>query len=156
MGNEFAQTTEWNYKSELDWELLQFDCHRLMQDCVKDLNELYKYEPALHELQYSTKGFEWVDLNHRPESVIAYMRKGKNKKNNVLVVLNLTPVVRRDWKLQVKGKSSWTEVFNSDSKQYWGTGNVFNPAPQVKLVDKKKDIYEINIHLPALGGVIFR
>jgi 1,4-alpha-glucan branching enzyme len=156
MGNEFAQTTEWNYKSELDWELLQFDCHRQMQDCVRDLNGLYKNEPALHELQYNTKGFEWIDLNHRSESVVAYMRKGKNKNNDVLIVLNLTPVVRRDWKLKVKGKAAWTEVFNSDSTQYWGTGNVFNPSPQVTLVDKKKGIYEINIHLPALGGVIFR
>ncbi len=156
MGNEFAQTTEWNYKTELDWELLQFDCHQQMQDCVKDLNGLYKNEPALHELQYNTRGFEWIDLNHRSESVVAYMRKGKNKNNNMLIVLNLTPVVRRDWKLKVKGKAAWTEVFNSDNKQYWGTGNVFNPSPQVNLVDKKKGIYEINIHLPALGGVIFR
>ena len=156
MGNEFAQTTEWNYKTELDWELLQFDCHRQMQDCVRDLNGLYKNEPALHELQYNTKGFEWIDLNHRSESVVAYMRKGKNKKNDILIVLNLTPVVRRDWKLQVKGKAAWTEVFNSDQVQYWGTGKVSNPSPQVTLVDKKKGIYEINVHLPALGGVIFR
>ncbi len=156
MGNEFAQTTEWNYKSELDWELLQFDCHRQMQDCVKDLNGLYKNEPALHEFQYNTKGFEWIDLNHRSESVIAYMRKGKNKKNDMLIILNLTPVVRRDWKVKVRGKAAWTEVFNSDSIQYWGTGKVFNPSPQVSLVDKKKGIYEINLHLPALGGIIFR
>jgi len=56
----------------------------------------------------------------------------------------------------VKGKPAWTEVFNSDKTQYWGTGNVFNPSPGVSLVDKKKGIYEINLHLPALGGVIFR
>ena len=156
MGNEFAQTTEWNYKTELDWELLQFDCHRQMQDCVKDLNHLYRNEPALHELQFSTKGFEWIDLNHRSESVIAYMRKGKKGKDNILVILNLTPVVRRNWKIQVKGKSAWKEVFNSDSRQYWGTGDVFNPAPEIRLVDKKKGIYEIKVHLPALGGVILQ
>ncbi len=156
MGNEFAQTTEWNYKTELDWGLLQFDCHQLMQDCVKDLNHLYVREQALHELQFDPKGFEWIDLDHRPESVIAYMRKGKNKKDNMLVILNMTPVVRRDWKLQIKGKSVWSEIFNSDDKKYWGTGNVFNPAPEVKLVDKKRKIYEINVHLPALGGVILQ
>ena len=156
MGNEFAQTTEWNYKTELDWELLQFDCHKQMQDCVKDLNHLYKNEPALHELQFNTKGFEWIDLNHRAESVIAFMRKGRNKKDNILVVLNLTPVVRRDWKIIVKGKSEWKEVFNSDSKQYWGTGDVYNPAPEIKLVDKKKGVYEIKLHLPALGGIILQ
>ena len=74
----------------------------------------------------------------------------------MLVVLNLTPVVRRDWKIKVKGKATWTEVFNSDNTQYWGTGDVFNPSPEVTLVDKKKGIYEINLHLPALGGVVFR
>ena len=156
MGNEFAQTTEWNYKTELDWELLKFDCHRQMQDCVRDLNLLYRNNPALYEYQFKTKGFEWVDLNHRSESVIAYMRKGKNRKDNILVILNLTPVVRRDWKIRVKGKSAWAEVFNSDSKQYWGTGNVFNPSPLTTLIDKKKGVYEINVHLPALGGVILQ
>ncbi|MEP7255810.1 MAG: 1,4-alpha-glucan branching protein GlgB [Ferruginibacter sp.] len=154
MGNEFAQTTEWNYKTELDWGLLKFDCHKMMQDCVIDLNHLYKNEPALHELQFDAKGFEWVNLNHRQESVVAYRRKGKKKEQDILVILNFTPVVRRDWKLRVKGKSAWKEIFNSDSTKYWGTGNVFNPAPQAKLVDKKNDIYEINVHLPALGGVI--
>ena len=156
MGNEFAQTTEWNYKSELDWELLQFASHQQMQDCVRDLNHLYKNEPALHELQFNSKGFEWVDLNHRSESVIAYMRKGKNRKNDLLIILNLTPVVRREWKIKVKGKSVWVEVFNSDSKRYWGNGKVLNPSPEVTLVDKKRNIYEIKVHLPALGGVVFQ
>ncbi len=156
MGNEFAQTTEWNYKSELNWDLLRFDCHKMMQECVKDLNFLYQDEPALHKLQFDPKGFEWVDLDHRQESVVAYLRKARSRKDDMLVVLNMTPVVRQDWKICVKGKAGWKEVFNSDSKKYWGTGNVFNPEPTVKLVDKKARIYEINIHLPALGGVIFR
>ncbi len=156
MGNEFGQTGEWNYKSELQWELLQFDCHRQLQECVKDLNGLYKTEPALHELQFDPEGFEWIDLNHRSESVIVYMRKGKKAADNMLIVLNMTPVVRRDWKVQVKGKAKWTEVFNSDAQNYWGTGDVFNPNPPIKMVNKKEKLYEINIHLPALGGVIFR
>ena len=154
MGNEFAQTSEWNYQTELDWALLKFDCHSMMQQCVIDLNHLYKKQPALHELQFDPKGFEWVNLNHRQESVVAYRRKGKKKENDMVIILNFTPVVRRDWKLRVKGKSVWKEVFNSDSLKYWGTGQVFNPAPQVKLVDKKALVYEINLHLPALGAVI--
>ena len=156
MGNEFAQTTEWNYKTELSWELLQFDCHKMMQECVKDLNHLYANEPALHELQFDMAGFEWVDLRHRAESVIVYRRKGKKAKDDMLIVLNMTPVVRQNWKIQVSGKSVWKEVFNSDSTKYWGTGNVFNPSPGVKLVDKKNRIFEINLHIPALGAVIFR
>lgn len=156
MGNEFAQTTEWNYKTELDWPLLKYDCHRQMQDFVKDLNHLYKENKALYELQFNPKGFQWVDINHQSESVIAYFRKGKNKNNNLLVILNFTPVVRHNWKIKVKGNSQWKEILNSDSKKYWGTGKVYNPTPKMQVVDKKKQFYEINIHLPALAAVILR
>jgi len=156
MGNEFAQTSEWNYKSELDWSLLQFDSHKKLRICVKDLNHLYKNEPALYEHQFDPKGFEWIDLNHRDESVICYRRKGKRSHNDMLIILNMTPVVRNDWKVYAKDKPHWKEVYNSDDKKYWGTGDVLNPSIDAKLVDKKSRIFEINIHLPALGGVILK
>jgi 1,4-alpha-glucan branching enzyme len=154
MGNEFAQSTEWNYKTELNWSLLNFDCHKMMQQCVKDLNHLYKTQPALHQLQFNPAGFEWIDLSHRQESVIAYRRKGKGKNENILIILNMTPVVRKDWKLQVAGKQQYKEIFNSNNSKYWGTGDVFNPSIIPKLLNKKNNIYEINIHLPALGSII--
>jgi 1,4-alpha-glucan branching enzyme len=156
MGNEFAQTTEWNYKSELSWDLLQFDCHHKMKACVKALNNLYTSLPALYEKQFEMGGFEWVNLNHRDEGVIVYKRKGKNKKNDLLIILNVTPVVRRDWKIIVSGKNSWKEIFNSDGIEFYGTGDVFNPSIEVNIVDKKTEMYEINCHLPALSAVIFQ
>ena len=156
MGNEFAQTTEWNYKSELPWGLLQFDPHKKMLQCVKELNKLYTSQPALHELQFESAGFEWIDLNHREEGIITFKRKGKNKEDDVLVVLNMTPIVRRDWKIKVHGKTEWKEIFNSNRVIFWGTGDVFNPDVKVKLLDKDTDLYEINVHLPALAGVVFR
>ncbi len=156
MGNEFGQTTEWNYKSELPWELLEFAPHKKMQECVKALNHLYRSQPALYELQFEVGGFEWTDLNHRDEGVMVYQRKGKNKKDDLLIILNVTPVVRMDWKIKVHGKSEWAEVFNSDSVDFHGTGIVFNPSPEVIAVDKKAELYEINFHLPALAAVIFR
>ena len=156
MGNEFAQTSEWNHHSELDWHLLQHDSHKMMQSCVKDLNHLYSKEPALYQLQFETGGFEWINLNHRQEGVIVYKRKGLNKDEEVLVVLNVTPVVRRDWKVQVYGKSSWKEIFNSNEAKYWGSGDVFNPSVQCHLLDSETGLYELTIHLPALGGLVFR
>lgn len=156
MGNEFAQTTEWNYKSELNWGLLQFDPHKKMKECVKQLNLLYASQPALYQLQFEKGGFEWVDLNHREEGIIAFKRKGIDKNEDILVILNMTPVVRSDWKIKVTGKAEWVEIFNSDNLNFWGTGDVYNPAVKVKLVDKYAYLYEINIHLPALGAVIFR
>ena len=156
MGNEFAQTTEWNYKSELNWELLAFDPHKKMQDCVKSLNNLYRQQPALHELQFKIEGFEWTNLDHRQEGIIVYKRKGKSKEQDILVVLNVTPVVRRDWKVKVYGKSEWKEIFNSDNIAYWGTGDVYNPDVKAKLINNETELYEINIHLPALAGLVFR
>lgn len=154
MGNEFGSTSEWNYKSELQWELLQFPGHAGMKDCVRDLNLLLRNSPALYENQFRIEGFEWIDLNHRAESVICYRRKGKDPKEDIVVVLNLTPVTRRDWKLRVRGKSEWKELFNSDDRKYYGTGDTYNPLIPSETVDKNGEEYEINLHLPPLGAIV--
>lgn len=156
MGNEFGATSEWNYKSELQWELLQFVSHGGMKYCVQKLNGLYRSEPALYEKQFEPDGFEWVDLNHRSESVMVYKRKGKKEKDDVLVILNVTPIVRQDWEIYVHGKGKWQEIFNSDAKEFWGTGDVFNPEIQSELVDKPSKCYRLKVHLPALGAVVLR
>jgi 1,4-alpha-glucan branching enzyme len=155
MGGEFGQTEEWNYKSELPWELLEHDCHRQLKDCVTALNRLYRDYPAMHVGQFKQGHFEWIDLNHREEGVIAYMRRGETEADDMLIVLNVTPVVRRDWKIQYTGKKKWKEVFNSNDAAYWGTGDVFNPDPIVEILEKKTSRCEITCHLPALGGVVF-
>jgi 1,4-alpha-glucan branching enzyme len=156
MGNEFGQTNEWNYKSELQWELLQFDCHRLLKNCVADLNGLLRTEPAMHQNQFNEKGFEWVDLNHRRESVIVYKRKGKKNADDLLIILNMTPVVRNDWEVYVSGKGYKKEIFNSDDEKYWGSANVFNPAISCELVDKGQKMYKLTVNLPPLGGIILK
>lgn len=156
MGDEFGQTSEWNYKSELDWFLLQYDSHKLLKECVKDLNHLLRDEPALYENQFNIYGFEWVDLNHRSESVIIYRRKGKDPENDLLIVLNLTPVVRHNWKIRVQGKAAWNEIFNSNDKKYWGSGDVFNPdIPCIKL-EEEEQVFEINVHLPPLAALVLK
>src|SRR6187399_994588 len=156
MGDEFGQTTEWNYKSELDWFLLQHDGHRLLKDCVADLNKLLVTEPGLFQNQFIIDGFEWIDLNHRAESVICYKRKGKKKTDDILVVLNLTPVVRNDWDIYVNSKAFTKEIFNSDSTKYWGTGNVFNPDIRSELVDKDQKLYKLTLNLPPLAAIVLK
>ncbi len=156
MGDEFGQTAEWNYKSDLDWHLLQYDSHSKLKDCVRDLNKLLRSEPALYENQFNIYGFEWVDLGHRESSVMVYRRKGKDPENDVLVVLNMTPVVHRDWKVTVQGKAEWKEIFNSDLKAYWGTGDVFNPAINTVKAGEEDDVYEINLHLPPLAALVLK
>jgi len=85
-----------------------------------------------------------------------YKRKGKKEKDDVIVILNVTPVVRHDWEIYVHGKGKWAEIFNSDSKEFWGTGDVYNPTIQSKLVDKASKCYQLKVHLPALGAVVLR
>jgi 1,4-alpha-glucan branching enzyme len=135
---------------------LQFDSHRLLKDCVRDLNRLLTGQRALYENQFSIYGFEWIDLGHRAESVIVYRRKGKDPDNDLLVILNLTPVVRKNWKVYAQSKTHWKEIFNSDAKKYWGTGDTYNPDIPVHLVDKEEDRYELNLHLPPLGALVLR
>lgn len=156
MGDEFAQTSEWNYKSELQWDLLKFPNHQGMQDCVRKLNKLYRSEPALYEKQFNQGGFEWIDLNHRNESVIVYKRKGLLPKDELLIILNLTPVVRLNWEVYTHEQSNWIEIFNSDNKDFGGTGDVFNPEIQIELVDKNLQNYKLKVNLPPLGAIVLK
>ena len=156
MGDEFGQTSEWNYKSELEWHLLQFDAHKKLKDCVAGLNAMLRNEPALHENQFSIYGFEWVDLNHRAESIVSYRRKGKKTEDDLLIILNLTTVVRNDWVVFINNKEFTKEVFNSDDKKYWGTGDVFNPHVRSELVDEGQKMYKLTLNLPPLGGIVLK
>jgi len=156
MGNEFAQTSEWNYKSELDWDLLQFEPHNKMQECVRVLNHIYKNEPALYQYQFERKGFEWVNTDNRDDGIVIFKRRGKNRSEDILVVLNVTVHPKRNWKTEIKGKMSWKEIFNSDDVKFWGSGDYMNQNIVSIVVDKKKKLYEINFDIPALAALIFR
>ena len=156
MGNEFAQTSEWNDKSELDWELLEHDSHNKMQECVRFLSHLYKNEPALYEYQFDQKGFEWTEINKQKEGVLAFKRKGKHRDQDILVVMNVSNKPHQQWKMTVKGKHHWKEIFNSNDIAFWGTGENMNENITISPVDKKRRIYEIIIDIPALSAMIFR
>ncbi|HEY0297631.1 MAG TPA: alpha amylase C-terminal domain-containing protein, partial [Arachidicoccus sp.] len=156
MGNEFAATQEWNYKSELQWDLLMWQSHHGMKECVKKLNKLYREENALYEKQFEHEGFEWIDLNHEREAVLVFKRKGLKAKDDVLIILNMTPEARWNWKINVFGKTKWTEIFNSDSKDFWGTGDVFNPEIEMNEIDKTAKYFTLNIHLPPLAAIVLK
>ena len=156
MGDEFGQTNEWDYKSELQWELLAFDAHRLLKDCVAELNKLLRGESALYYKQFDQTSFEWIDLDHRAESVIVYKRKGKKSSDDLLVILNMTPMIRNDWQITTAGKAYKKEIFNSDGAEYWGTGNIFNPDIRSELIDKNQKMYRLTVNLPALAGIVLK
>jgi 1,4-alpha-glucan branching enzyme len=88
--------------------------------------------------------------------VVCYRRKSKKKTDDLLIILNLTPVVRNDWEIHIQGKNFTTEIFNSDSKKYWGTGNVFNPDVRSELDDKGQKLWKLTINLPPLAAIILK
>ena len=156
MGNEFGQTTEWNYKTELDWQLLQHTSHRGLKLCVQDLNNLLRSNQALYENQFTIHGFEWIDLYHRDECVIVYRRKGKAKNDDLLIILNLTPEPRLDWEIYVQDATYSSEIFNSDAEKYWGSGHVYNPVIRQELVNKDERKYKIIVNIPPLAGIVLK
>lgn len=156
MGNEFGVTNEWNYKSELQWELLQFPPHAGLQKCVQQLNHLYKTEPALYELQFSPQGFEWVDLNHRSECVLVFKRKAKIPANDLLVILNMTPIVHNNWEIHVYGKFEWKVILNTDAAEYYGSGQVQNSLIIGEKVYIEEEWYRIRVNLPPLSALVLK
>ncbi|MEI6151735.1 MAG: 1,4-alpha-glucan branching protein GlgB [Chitinophagia bacterium] len=154
MGNEFAATKEWNYTTELQWDLLQIESHAGIRTTVQALNEMYKTHPALYELQFDPKGFEWVEMNKREEAVIAFKRKGLEAKNDVLVVMNMTPVPRHQFPIHVQGKKVWNEIFNSDAKKYGGAGDLTNSSIISHPQDEKGEWNQVLLNLPALSAIV--
>ena len=156
MGNEFAQTNEWDYDSELQWELLAYDAHHGMQKCVMQLNYLYKHQIALHEAQFSKKGFCWENLENADKGILVFRRMAKDRIKDIIVLINVSNNPVADWKVIVKGKLLWKEIFNTDEVTYWGTGKYTNHSISSTDVDKKKKIIEINININAFSVVMIQ
>jgi 1,4-alpha-glucan branching enzyme len=125
MGQEFAQRSEFNEANSLDWHLLQYDSHRGIQSLVADLNKLYAAEPALHQVDFDWRGFEWIDCNDADNSVFSFIRRGKKPEDVMIVVLNATPVVRSGYRVGVPQPGFYREVLNTDAASYGGS-NVGN------------------------------
>ena len=153
MGCEFGQGTEWNYNTVLDWYVLDYAHHRGIQTMIKDLNHLYKSLPALHKLDFDHHGFEWIDCHDVQQSIISYRRK--YEQDEVIVVLNFTPVIRENYRVGVPQEGLYSEIFNSDSQYYDGTNTGVSavqsePTPWMNLP------HSVNLTLPPLGGVILK
>ncbi len=154
MGQEFAQGTEWNHDAELPWWLLQYDYHAGVQRLVRDLNRLYRATPALHRLDCSGEGFEWIDAHDADRSIYAWVRKD-GQGGQAIVVANMTPVPREDFRLGVPdGASAWAEALNTDSAHYGG-GNLGNggAALRIEPVASHGRAQSVVLTLPPLATV---
>ena len=155
-GAEFAQSSEWNFQQSLDWHLLQYDYHKGIQETIKDLNNLYRKEPALHQKQFSAEGFEWIEYNDYQNSTLIFIRKGDHVDDDLIVACNMTPVPRENYRIGLPKAGKLKEIYNSDLKKYGGSGKFKN-----KLMDsdKKSCHYRANsaeISIPPLGMVVFK
>jgi len=156
MGGEFGQSSEWSHDRSLDWWLLQYPVHRGLQSWVRDLNHMMRSEPALHDLDSDAAGFEWVDCNDAPMSVISLLRKGKSAKDVMLVACNFTPVPRVKYRVGVPFGGWWKEVLNSDAREYAGSGMGNGGG---KMAESKKQHgrpFSLELTLPPLAAVFFK
>lgn len=155
MGGEFGQWNEWNDGQSLDWILLDFDTHRGLQKCVRDLNKLYVSEPALHEIDFSWEGFQWIDFHDVDSSIVSFIRRSHNSADEIVVAVNLTPVPRYGYRVGVPQAGTWREIFNSDSSYYGGSnvGNVLLPTDDKPWQGQN---YSVMMTLPPLGVVYLK
>ena len=121
MGNEIAQQNEWNHDHSLDWHLLSEPEHEGIQSLLRDLNKLYAATPALHEIDFSEAGFEWLDYGDRDSSVLSWLRRDSSGKF-VVCIANLTPLVRESYRVAVPESGSYRTLLSTDDKQYGGSG----------------------------------
>lgn len=155
MGGEFGQSSEWNFQQSLDWHLLQYNFHSGVQRLIKDLNTIYKEYPALYEKQFSPEGFQWIDYGDHQNSVLTYIRKGHDAKNDVIVGCNFTPIPRENYRVGIHRAGPLKEIFNSDREEYGGSGM---KNEKLKVTKTPWHGYErsAEINIPPLGIVIFQ
>ncbi|MEO5991102.1 MAG: alpha amylase C-terminal domain-containing protein, partial [Ferruginibacter sp.] len=148
-------TSEWNVNSELDWNLLKYESHNKLQECVRDLNFIMQTYPSIYEYQFFKKGFEWLSLEEKEEGIFIFRRKGSNPDKDIIVVLNTSNCDYSGRKYKWKGKKIWKEIFNSNSIAYWGSGTYQNSNSISTYKNKKEQVCEIIIDIPALSAMIF-
>ena len=155
-GCEFGQSEEWNFQNSLDWHLLDYSPHKGIQEVIKALNKFYSSEPALYENQFVPDGFEWIDYNDAENSVISFIRKGNEPKDNLIIVCNLTPIPRENYRVGLPKKGILKEVFNSDKKKFYGSGKYINKS--IKTTEHKwhSRNYSTIIDIPPLAMVAFK
>lgn len=156
MGNEIGQTAEWNFNRSLDWHLLEYAPHLGIKETVTALNALYRSEPALYEKSFEAGGFEWIEGGDAENSVLVYSRKGNDPSDDLLVVLNMTPVPRNAWRIGLPSEGKWKIILNSDDKQFYGSGLVKDdivPSENIAWHGKPQSGL---MCLPPLGGLVLK
>ncbi|MCF1184273.1 1,4-alpha-glucan branching protein GlgB [Marichromatium gracile] len=153
-GCEFAQGREWRFDDALDWELLERPQHQGIKRLVTDLNHCYRTLPALHQQDFASEGFEWIDCHDSSQSVLSYLRKDRNGETLAVGVFNFTPVPRECYRIGVPEAGFYRELINSDAELYGGSNVGNQGGVETEAVSWMGRPYSIPIALPPLGGLI--
>ncbi len=156
MGGEIAQWREWSHDESVDWNLLEFQSHSGMQRWVRDLNQLYFEEAALHRYDFQHEGFEWIECHDADQSVFVFLRKGDPGDPMILVAMNFTPVPRYNYRVGVPLAGTWSERLNSDAESYWGSGVGNLGTVETAAAPSHGHLQSLNLTLPPLGVVFLK
>jgi 1,4-alpha-glucan branching enzyme len=155
MGGEFAQQHEWRHDYSLDWDENNRAENQGIHLLVKDLNAIYKQEPALYEYNFSGEGFEWIDFRDADNSVLCWIRKGKKSEDTLIIIANFKPETHTNYRIGVPSKGCYEEILNSDHALYGGS-NFLNGLLQTSPIRKHERMHSLVLSLPPLGMLILK
>jgi 1,4-alpha-glucan branching enzyme len=156
MGSELGQWSEWDHDQSLEWHLLQYENHQKIRDYVKELNHLYHSEPAMHEVDFSHEGFEWIDFRDADSSVISFIRRGRNPEDILLFVFNFTPAPRESYRIGAPVGGYYREILNSDSINYGGSNMGLGGGISADEKECHGRPFSLNLTIPPLGMLILK
>jgi 1,4-alpha-glucan branching enzyme len=156
MGSEFGQKREWQHEESLEWHVLQYPLHAGMQRWIEDLNRFYRDNGPLHQEDFAAKGFEWIDCGDHENSVLAYLRRGHDADDLLLVVCNFTPVPRTNYAVGVPRGGWWAECLNSDAPPYGGSGQGNMGGIDAAPVAAHGRFHSLRLTLPPLAVIVLK
>jgi len=156
MGGEFGQVIEWRFDNSLDWHLLAYEMHRKMQDYVKELNHFYLKNPCLWEDDYSWSGFQWINPDDRSQSMVSFLRRGKDPEDILVIIVNFTPVPRYHYRIGLPMVGGYNKVFNSDEKRFGGTGLVISEMAWTEDIAYHNFKQSISLTIPPTSVLYYK
>ncbi|MGB4068984.1 MAG: 1,4-alpha-glucan branching protein GlgB [Nitrospira sp.] len=156
MGGEFGQWREWNHDTSLDWHLCEDEPHRGLQRLVRDLNRVYREEPALHEIDFDWSGFQWIDFSDADNSVIAYLRKANSTQAAIVCLCNFTPMPRHHYRIGVPESGWYQEIINTDGIAYGGSNMGNGGGVHATNTPSHNFPYSLTITLPPLSILLLK
>jgi 1,4-alpha-glucan branching enzyme len=156
MGSEIGQTAEWNSETDVQWWLLQFDIHRQFQQFCAALNEVYKSQPALYQIDFQGWGFEWIDFHDSQNSIVCFIRYAHRREDFVVVVCNFTPTPHKAYRIGVPEAGEYLEIFNSDAELFGGSnmGNAGRVVAEATQSHGRQA--SLSLTIPPLGVLMFK